>query len=167
MSRLFLPGCVLALVAAACAPVGNAPSLEVRSAEAIDPRLPVVDRSATLAADPELAAALGSLRQRAIAAAAQAEPAIRAAASAAAVAGPRESESWIVAQQRLSAAIATRAPFTAALSDLDRLIALRVRSRERLVPRDLAAAEALAAELGAIDRRQTGDIAMAGRRLQR
>ena len=166
MFRLLLPGCAFALVAAGCAPIDDAPSLAVRPAETIDPRLPVVDRSATLAADPQLAAALGLLRQRALAAAAQAEPAISAAATATAAAGPRESESWIAAQQGISAAIAARAAFTAALSDLDQLIALRVRGQERLVPRDLAAADTLAAELRAIDHRQVSAIAALQARLR-
>lgn len=168
MTRAALLAClILPLLAAGCASVDNAPSLAPRAAERIDPRLPVIDRSAALPADPALIAELSALRSRALAAAERAEPAIRAAAAAAAAAGPRESESWVRAQQLVSAAIAQRADFTSALGDLDRLIALRLRGRERLVPQDLAAAEALVAELGAIDRRQAGTLAEAGQRLQR
>jgi hypothetical protein len=165
MSRLLLTGTALLFLAAGCAPVGNAPSLATRSAETIDPRLPVPDRSATLPADPALAAALDALRQRALVAARRAEPAIDAARRAAAVAGARESESWIAAQQAISFAISERAAFAAALGDLDTLIAARVRTG-RLVPRDLAAANALVEELGGIDRRQAGEIAALERRLR-
>ena len=168
MTRAALLACAIApLFLAACASVENAPSLAPRAAERIDPRLPVPDRSATLPGDPALLAELGALRSRALQAAQQAEPALRTAASAAAASGPRGSESWIAAQQLVSAAIAARADFTAALGDLDRLLALRIRGRERLVPQDLAAAEALVAELGTIDRRQAGILDAAERQLQR
>jgi hypothetical protein len=153
------------LLLGGCASVQNVPSLAPRAAEAIDPRLPLPDRSLDLPADPAFVAALGSLRTRALAAAARAEPAIEAAGRAAAGAGPRESESWIAAQQAISFAISERGPFTTAFGDLDALIAARVRGSGRLVPRDLAAAEALVAELTAIDRRQAGEIAGAQRRL--
>lgn len=166
MPRSLLPGCALLLLTAGCAPIKDAPSLSPRAAEAIDPRLPVPDRSAALPVSPEFATALTTLRTRALAAAAEAEPAIRAATAAAAAADPPQSESWIAAQQIVSAAVAARAPFAAALGDLDALIGLRVRGRERLVPQDVAAAEAVLAELNAIDRRQAGAIMAAERRLQ-
>jgi hypothetical protein len=161
------PLALSALLAAGCASVGNAPSLATRTAETIDPRLPVPDRSAALSPDPGLSAALAELRTRALAAAASAEPSIRVAADAASAAGGRESESWIRAQQLISAAIAARAGFTRTLGELDSLIALRIRGRERLVPQDLALAEALVAELNAVDRRQGETLARAGRQLQR
>ena len=156
-----LPLALAALFAAGCASVDNAPSLATRSAESIDPRLPVPDRSASLAAD------LGALRTRSLAAAAAAEAPIRIAAEAAAAAGGRESESWIRAQQLISAAIAARADFTRSLAELDALIALRIRGRERLVPQDLALADALVAELNTVDRRQAETLARAERELQR
>ena len=162
-----LPLALAALFAAGCASVDNAPSLATRSAESIDPRLPVPDRSASLAADPALAADLGALRTRSLAAAAAAEAPIRIAAEAAAAAGGRESESWIRAQQLISAAIAARADFTRSLAELDALIALRIRGRERLVPQDLALADALVAELNTVDRRQAETLARAERELQR
>lgn len=155
------------LLLGGCASIDDAPSLAPRVAEAIDPRLPVVDRSLALSVGAELAAALGSLRSRALAAAAKAEPAIAAAGRAASAAGPRESESWIAAQQAISLAITERGAFTAALGDLDALVATRIRTAARLVPQDIAAADALAAELGAIDTRQAAAISQAQSRLQR
>lgn len=157
----------LALGAAACAPVGDSPSLAPRAAEAIDPRLPVADRSGELAADPAFVAAVAGLSARARAAASAAEPAIRRAEAQVGSAGARESESWIAAQQAVSAAIAERAAFARLLGDLDALIAQRVRGGGRLVPRDLAAAQGAAEELAAIDRRQSDTLAAMQRRLQR
>jgi hypothetical protein len=140
--RFMLP--LLALTGSACGTVAGVPSLAPRAAEAIDPRLPIPDNAAALAPDPALTARL-----------------------AAAAAGPPESESWIAAQQLLSAAIAERAAFTAALGDLDELIAGRIVAGQRLVPQELAAAERLAAELAALNRAQTGELDQAGRRLGR
>jgi hypothetical protein len=167
MVRLLFSACLLAaLPLAGCASVKDAPSLAPREAEGIDPRLPVPDRSAALPADPELSSALGALRERALRAAREAEPAIAAARAASLRAGARESESWIAAQQAISAAVGARAAFTTALGDLDRLIALRIRGRERLVPQDLAAAEAVVEELGVIDRRQSAVLAAASAALR-
>lgn len=167
MIRHLAPFLLPLALLAGCAPLGEVPSLERRAAESIDPRVPVADRSLVLAADPQLAAELAGLRSRARAAAADAEPAIDAAESRVAAAGARESESWIAAQQSISAAIAARAPFTQALGDLDRLIAERIRNRTRLVPQDLAAAQAVADELAAVDRGQSERLDSLQRRLQR
>lgn len=165
MPRHVLSLLLTPLIVAGCASTGGEPSLAPRAAEAIDPRIPVVDSSASLAPDPQLVEALVAIRNRALAAAGQAEPAIASAAGLVGGAGAPESESWIVAQQAVSAAIAARAPFTQALGDLDRLITQRVRSSGRLVPRDLAAADAVSAELSAIDRRQAEAIAALQRKL--
>lgn len=166
MSPLRLTGLLPVLLAAACAPFGKEPSLSPRPAEAIDPRLPVVDRSGELPADPRLAAEISALRDRAIVAAAAVEPALQNATLAVAAAGARESESWVAAQQLVSAAIAARAPFARALGDFDVLLAERIRGGRRLVPQDLAMVQRVAEQLGAIDRRQAGEIAALERRLQ-
>jgi len=165
MSRLLLLGS-LSLVLGGCASLQGGPSLSPRAAEGVDPRLPVADRSGTLPADSSLAAQVAALRSRAVAAAGRAEPAIRAAASAAVGAGAPGSDSWINAQQLLSAAVAERAPFTQALADLDRLLAERIRSGGRLVPQDLMQAKAAAEELEVTDRRQAGELARLQRQLR-
>lgn len=157
---------LLAVACAACASMPDGPSLAPRAAEAVDPRLPVPDRSAELPGDQQFAASVTRLRDAARAAAARAEPSLAAASAAAAAAGARESESWIAAQQALSAAVAERAAFTRAVADLDALVAARVRSGGRFVVQDLAVAEAASAELAVIDRRQSAEIARLEARLR-
>lgn len=157
--RLALPALLLAAALAGCASDGRSPpSLAPRAAEAIDPRLPVPDRSAALAPDAALAARLDSALERARAAAAAAEPAIAAARAAVAAAGPSGSDGWIAAQQSVSAAIAARAPFVAAMADFDRLVSARIETGGRIVPRDIAAARARAEALTALDERQAAAI---------
>ena len=72
----------------------------------------------------------------------------------AAAAGAKQSEGWIVAQQALSAAVAARAPTARALGDIDAIAAMSLASLGGLAPADLAAIEAAAEEVSAIDRRQ-------------
>lgn len=156
----------LAVLLAGCAFTATPPSLAPRAAEKIDPRLPVVDNSAALPADPALLAELRAAEARARSAAAAAEPAIAAARNAVGSAGARESESWIAAQQLVSAAVAARGPFTTALGDFDRLIAGRIVSGARLVPKELAEAKASSAELAALDRRQGQELDALQQRLR-
>ncbi|WP_300975069.1 hypothetical protein [Sphingomonas sp. LHG3406-1] len=158
---------LLLTAAAACAPLKDGPSLAPRAAEAIDPRLPIPDRAADLPPTPAFLAALEAVRSRALAGADVAEPAIRTATAAAAGAGPVQSESWITAQEQLSAAIAARAALVSALGDLDALVSRHTRSAERLVAQDLAAARRVNDELGAIDRRQLDALDAIKARLQR
>ena len=91
----------------------------------------------------------------------------RSAAGAVAGAGPAQSESWILAQQSLSAAVAARAPFTAALADLDARVTAQVRSGGPFVPRAVAAVRDVSTELSALDARQAGELAALQARLQR
>ena len=151
----------------ACAAVVDAPSLAPRPAEAIDPRLPVVDRSAALPADLVLAAALRRIAGPAFAQARNVDAALERAGTLAAAAGPSGSESWIAAQQSLSAAIAAQEPVARAIGEFDAAIADRIRSGSRLVPQDLAAVRTIAGELAEIDRRHRAAIASVQRRLSR
>ena len=148
--RLAILLALTALAACSTAP-SAAPSLAPRPAEAIDPRVPVTGGTDTRPVDPALAARLSTL----VAQAASGDSAFRSAAAEAerlaANAGARESESWIAAQQAVSAVVAARAPTTAALSDIDALAADALRTRGDLSPSDLAAIEAAAAEVGALD----------------
>lgn len=158
---------LMSLLAAACASAGGGPSLQPRAAEAIDPRLPVEDRSASLPASTELLRQIAAVRQRAEAAAGRSNAAIEAAVGAVANAGSTGSESWITAQQLVSAAVAARAPFTAALGDLDALLADRVRKGSRLVSQDLLAHQQASEALADIDRRQRARLDSFERELQR
>ena len=75
-----------------------------------------------------------------------------------AAAGAARSESWVVAQQALSAAVAARAPATRALGDIDAIAASALARQGGIAPTDLKAIEAAAAQVGAIDRRQAQTI---------
>lgn len=165
--RRALPALLLTAALAGCASSGRKPpSLAPRAAEAIDPRLPIVDRSGELPADRALVAQLQDALARARSAAGRAEPAIASARSAVAGAGPRGSESWISAQQLVSVAVAAREPFTTALGDFDRLVSARIVSGGRFVPRDVAAAREAAASLSEIDRRQGEELSALQARLR-
>ena len=159
---MFSRACHVAAAAAALAgctaATGPAPSLAPRSAEAIDPRLPVVSTAVARPVEAALAARLDGL----VRAARQSDGAFTVAAGEArrlaAAAGAPQSESWIVAQQALSGAVAARAPAARALGDIDALAASAVARQGGIAPADLAAIEDAAAQVGAIDRRQAQAI---------
>jgi len=156
---------ILAISACSTPPGGALPSLAPRAAETIDPRVPVGDGAVQQAVDAALAARLAELvglaRQGEGAFAAAAGEAQRLAESA----GAPQSESWVVAQQAVSAAVAARGQTARALGDIDALAAAALVRRGGIAPADLAAIEGAAAEVGAIDRRQAGAINALQRRL--
>ena len=84
------------------------PSLAPRAAETIDPRVPLAGDGAQQPVSPALAARLAEL----IALARQGDRAFTAAAEEAqrltAAAGATQSESWVIAQQAVTAAVAAR-----------------------------------------------------------
>ncbi len=154
-----LPLLLMSLSLAACAgPQVNAPSLTPRAAEAIDPRLPVGGEVPIGPAEPSVAARLAEL----VRAARQGDGAFASAAAEAerlaAVAGGPQSESWVVAQQALSVAVAARAPTTRAMGDIDELAADRIEAQGGLGANNVAAIRSAAAEVAAIDRRQAERI---------
>ena len=150
--------CATLAVAGCAIPPAPGPSLAPRSAEAIDPRAPVGPSGVPQAIDPALAGRLAEL----VAAARQGENAFAAAAGEAerlaAAAGGPQTETWVVAQQALSAMVAARAPVTRALGDIDAIAAVAIARRGGIAPADLAGIESAAAEVGAIDRRQARAI---------
>jgi hypothetical protein len=149
---------VLLLLGGCGSPGGPYPSLRPRAAEAIDPRVPVErpvnDRPVT----PALAARLAELVSQARGGDAAFEPAAATAERLAAAAGAPQSESWIAAQEALTAAIAAREPTARALGDIDALAATMLQAQGGIAPNDLAAIQSAAAEAAAIDRRQTARI---------
>jgi hypothetical protein len=166
--RFSRPAALLAmLVTGACStpPGATVPSLAPRAAENIDPRVPVDDGAVQMPVDAALAARLAEL----VGIARQGDSAFAAAAGEAqrltAAAGAPQSESWVVAQQAVSAAVAARGPTARALGDIDALAAAALVKRGGIGPSDLAAIEGAAAEVGAIDRRQAGTIDALQRRL--
>jgi hypothetical protein len=154
------------LALTACSSAGGPyPSLQPRAAEAIDPRLPVVrpinDRPVTRA----LAAQVGALVDQARAGQAAFEPAAADAERLASAAGSPQSESWIAAEQALSAAIAARSATANALGDIDTLSATMLQSQGGIAPNDLAAIKSAAAEISVIAGAQADRIAVIQRRL--
>lgn len=157
---------LLMTLATGCAQVGGPyPSLQPRAAESIDPRVPVErplnDRPVT----PAIASRLAGLIDEARAADAAFGPLAAQAERLAGAAGPASSESWIVAQEALSAAVAARGPTVRALGDIDGLGAQRLADQGGMSPNDLNAVQAAAEEVAVIERRQAAVIARVQRQL--
>lgn len=151
---------------AACVPAGGPfPSLQPRTAETIDPRVsiewPMNDRPVSAV----LASRLANLMVQARSGDAAFQSPAAQAERLAAVAGPPQSESWIAAQEALSAAVAARAPTSAALGDIDALGGSALQAQGGIAPNDLAAIQSAGAEVGALDNRQAERIKAIQQRL--
>ena len=155
---LTLAGCSTTLV--------NEPSLARRAAESIDPRVPVGGATATGPVDAALAALLGKLVADGNEGARSFDAQLGQTEALAKAAGPTQSESWIVAQEALSALEGARAKTTAALADVDALAAGRIKSGAGLNAADLAVIDAASGELRAIADRQSETIDRIGARLR-
>jgi hypothetical protein len=107
---------------------------------------------------PSVASRLAQLTNQAQAGDAAFREAAATAERLAAAAGSPQSESWVAAQQALSAAQAAREPTTRALGDIDALAANSIVSRGGLTPADLTAIQSAGANVGAIDRRQAATV---------
>ena len=160
-----LPCLVLLTLSACAAPGGPYPSLRPRAAEAIDPRVPVVrpinDRPVT----PGLAARLSALVDQAQSGNAAFDAAASAAERLASGAGAPQSESWIAAQEALTAAIAARRPTATAIGDIDEIGATALQTQAGIARNDFAAIKSAAATVGAIDRRQAERVNAIQKRL--
>ena len=152
-------------LSACAAPGGPYPSLQPRAAEAIDPRVPVVrpvnDRPVTAG----LTARLSALVEQAQSGDAAFDGAASAAERLAAAAGAPQSESWIAAQEALTAAIAARRPTANALGDIDAIAATDLQRQTGIAPNDFAAIKSAAATVAAIDRRQAERVDAIQKRL--
>jgi hypothetical protein len=80
-------------------------------------------------------------------------------------AGAPLSDSWVAAEQALSAAIAARRPTATAVGDIDAVGATALQTQSGIAPNDLAAIQQAAAEVGALDSRQADRISAMQRRL--
>jgi hypothetical protein len=154
------------LVLAGCSSAGGPyPSLQPRAAEDIDPRLqpvrPINDRPVA----PALTAQLAALVDQARGGDTAFEPAVANAERLAAAAGAPQSESWIAAQEALSAAIAARKPTAIAQADIDALGARALQTQGGIAPNDLKAIQHAADEVAAIARGQTDRIDAIKKRL--
>lgn len=155
----------LVTLGACSTPGGPYPSLQPRAAEQVDPRLPVERPLNDRPVSAGLSARLNALVAQARAGdAAFVGAAARAEQLAGSSDGPR-SESWIAAQEALSGAIAERAATTGALAAIDALRGNALETQGGIAPNDLAAIQAAAAEVGAIDTRQAARIDSIQRRL--
>jgi len=164
--RAFAPLIALGLIGCA-ATSATEPSLARRSAESIDPRLPIPSNPAPGPVDAALAARLSELVAQGNAGARTFDAQVGSAQALASAAGPAQSESWILAQQAVSGLEGARAASTRALSDVDAIAAARIASGAGLTAADLAAVEAASAELGALTDRQASIIDQLSARLGR
>jgi hypothetical protein len=139
-------------------PGGPYPSLQPRAAEAVDPRLPVERPINDRPVSAGLAARLAALVAQARGSEASFDSAAANAEQSASAAGVPQSEAWIAAQEALSAAVEAHGPVTAALGDVDALGASALQTQGGIAPNDLAAIQSAAAEIGAIDERQSARI---------
>lgn len=149
----------LALAVAACTG-GPDPSVRLapRAAEAIDPRLPIPSEEKAGPVSPALAATLARLVADAEAGRSGFDAQAAIARNAANAAGAPQSESWIVAQQALSALVKARAPVTRAMGDVDAVGAQALAQRGGLPAGDRIAIEQAAARVSAIDEAQAAVI---------
>lgn len=157
-TRIFLALPAVGLVSACSTPPGNYSSLAPRPQEAVDPRVPIPNEVHVGPADANLSAHLAALIDQAQsgdqAFRAMAENAERLAASA----GAQESESWVAAQQALSAAQEARGPTTRALGDIDALAADALQKTGGIPAGNLAAIWDAAAKVAEIDKRESDRI---------
>jgi hypothetical protein len=160
-----LPLLIGGALAGCSAAGGPFPSLQPRAAEAIDPRAPVAAPVNERAVRPELASRLEQLVAEARAGEAAFAPLADQAESLAAAAGEPQSESWIGAQQALSAAIAARAPTARALGDVDALAATMLQTQGGIAPKELAALHNASGQIWSIDQRQAQRVAAVQRQL--
>ena len=150
----------------ACAPAGGPfPSLQPRAAEDVDPRVPVVRPMNDRPVTPSLASRLAQLVSDARNGDAAFRPLADQAERLAAAAGAPQTESWVAAQQALSAAVQARGATVRALGDIDSIGADLLQTQQGLAPADLAAIQSAGAEAGAIDQAQANRIAAIQRRL--
>lgn len=158
--------CLMILLVASCSsPGGPYPSLQPRAAEAIDPRVPVTRPMNERPASAELQARLAALVEQAQAGDAAFGSAISQSERLAAGAGAPKSESWIAAQESLTAAIAARKATATALGDIDQIGATTLQTKRGIAPNDLAAINRAAALVGALDQRQADRVNAVQKRL--
>lgn len=155
------------MLLSACTAATDAPSLAPRSAEAIDPRVPVPEPTISRTPSAALVRQLEALVAQAVAGDQAFTPLADRASQLADSAGQKESETWVVAQQALSAAVAARAPVAIAVGDIDALGAQRIQALGGIGAADLKAIDSAAAQVAEIDRREVAAIARVRAKLER
>ena len=162
---IFLALLALGLLSACSTPPGNYPSLAPRPQEAIDPRIPIPNEVRVGPADPNLSAHLAALIDQAEAGDRAFQGVAENAERLAASAGAQQSESWVAAQQALSAAQEARGPTTRALGDIDAIGADALQKNGGIPAGNLAAIQAAAAKVSNIDNAEADRIDAIQRRL--
>jgi hypothetical protein len=152
-------------VAACSSPGGPYPSLQPRAAEMIDPRLQPARPMNERPVSPALAAKLAALVDEARSGEQAFASLIANAEQLASSAGPPQSESWIAAQEALSAAIAARRPTALAQADIDALGANALQDQGGIAPNDLKAIDGAATQVSNMARQQTDRVDAIQRRL--
>ena len=153
------------ILSACSTPGGPYPSLQPRAAEAIDPRVPVAGPMNERPVTASLAARLAGLVSEAESGNSAFNSAASEAERLAAAAGGPQSESWIAAQEALTAAIAARRSTTQALSDIDEIAGNALQTQRGIAPNDLAAIKSAAGRVGALDEGQAARLDAIHRRL--
>lgn len=161
------PLVVLLLMVTACAAPTNAPSLAPRPAEAIDPRVPVPEAIVPSTPSLGLQDQLNDFVAEAVAGDNAFRPLADNARRMADGAGARESESWVLAQQALSAAVAARAPVAKAVVDVNSVAAERIQAGGGIGRADLKAIDDASARIAGIDSQEAALIAEIQSRLER
>ena len=162
---IFLALLALGPLSACSTPPGNYPSLAPRPQEAIDPRIPIPNEVHVGPADPNLSSHLAALIDQAQSGDQAFQGIIENAERLAASAGAQQSESWVAAQQALSAAQEARAPTTRALGDIDLIGADALQKNGGIPAGNLAAIQAAAAKVSEIDSAEADRIDAIERRL--
>ncbi len=143
------------LILSACAGQTTGPSLAKRAIESTSLSEPQVEAIAPAAADADLRARIEALLVQAREGQSAFAAILPRARSTAESAGAEASESWIVAQQQLSALEAARAPTTRALGELDALLVARLDAHADAGVVEIQAAQV---EAGALADAQQRDI---------
>jgi hypothetical protein len=152
------------MLAAACADTGSAPSLARRPIESRDLNAPVPEAAPPAAADAALQQEVATVIERAEAGQRAFAAILPRAQAAAAAAGAEASESWIAAQQLLTALESARTDTTAALARVDALLGERVLAKSDAGLTELQAA---AARIGALAEAQQASINAVKARISR
>ncbi len=159
---------LLAVAVGGCATSDmTAPSLGRRAAEAIDPRAPVPELAVASQPSAGIVDRLGLLVAQTLAADAAFRSAAANADRLAEAAAGSQTESWIVAQQALSGAVAARAPASSALAEINELAAQRIQALGGIGAADLEAINRAAAQVAEVDSRQAATIDRIQARLAR
>ena len=159
------PALILLALAGCSHSTIDPPSLAHRPAESIDPRLAVEHTRPASPVTPALATQLADLMRQVRAGDATFQKLLGPARAAAQRAGASRGESWIAAQQALSALQAAQGPTARAAGTIDGLAGEAVTAKGDLSAADLAAIDAANTAAGEVSRRQAADIAAISARI--